>query len=79
MTVLLSSLLVLATGVEVIVAIVAGAALLYFFVYLYRAMREVYGQGHALTAVKYVVLGASYFAAAMLTLLGAIAFTAMTL
>ena len=52
---------------------------LYFLVYLYMAMREVYRQSHALTAVKYVVLGGSYFVAAMLTLLGAVVFTALTL
>jgi hypothetical protein len=42
-------------------------------------MREVYAQSRRLTTVKYVVLGGSYFAAAILTLLGAVFFTAMTL
>ena len=77
--VLLASVLVLVTGIEAMVAITGGAALLYFFVYLYMAMREVYRQHHALTAVKYVVLGVTYFGAAMLTLIGAIIFTAFTL
>ncbi len=79
MTVLLSGLLTLAPAASLTVAIVRVAAGVYFFVYLYQAMREVYGQGHGLTAVKYVVLGGSYFAAAILTLLGAVFFTAMTL
>jgi hypothetical protein len=78
-TVLLSGLLALVPVLEIPVLIVGGAAWLYFLVYLYLAMREVYGQSHRLTAVKYVVLGASYFLAAVLTLLGAVAFTALTL
>jgi len=78
-TVLLSGVLALAPAVDVTVPIVVAAASLYFLVYLYRAMREVYGQGHGLTTVKYVVLGGSYFAAAILTLLGAVFFTAATL
>lgn len=48
--------------------IVLAAAVGYFLVYLYLAMRHVYGQGHVLTAVKYVVLGSSYVAAFMVTL-----------
>jgi hypothetical protein len=42
-------------------------------------MRRVYAQGHALTSVKYLVLGGSYVLAFMLTLLGLVVFTAMTL
>jgi hypothetical protein len=79
LTVLLSGLLALAPFLEIPVLIVAGAAWLYFVVYLYRAMREVYRQSYALTAVKYVVLGASYFLAAVLTLLGAVIVTAVTI
>ncbi len=56
--------------------VVARVATVFFLVYLYRAMREVYRQGHALTAVKYIVLGGSYFMAAILTLVGAVIFTA---
>ena len=51
--------------------IVGGGAWLYFLVYLYLALREVYAQSHGRTAVKYVALGCSYFFAALLTLLGA--------
>jgi hypothetical protein len=50
--------------------IVVFAAAVYFLVYLYLAMRHVYAQGHALTAVKYVVLGVSYVTAFALTLFG---------
>ena len=77
--VLLSVLLRLAPAAELTLPILSIAAGLYFLVYLYMAMREVYRQGHRLTAVKYVALGASYFAAAILTLLGAVIFTAATL
>jgi hypothetical protein len=59
--------------------IVVYAIVIYFPVYLYLAMRHVYAQGHALTAVKYVVLGGSYVAAFMLTLLITIVVTALTI
>jgi hypothetical protein len=65
-------------GTSIPALIVTSAASLYFFVYLYRAMREVYRQGHALTAAKYVALGGSYLMAAILTLFGAALFTALT-
>ena len=78
-TVLLSGVLTLAPAAGFTVPIVSAAAGLYFFVYLYRAMREVYAQSRWLTTVKYVVLGGSYFAAAVVTLLGAVIVTAFTL
>jgi hypothetical protein len=59
--------------------VVGIAAWIYFPIYVYRAMRHVYAQGHALTAVKYVVLGVGYFVAFLLTLLGLIVYTALTL
>ena len=59
--------------------IVNALAWIYFPIYLYIAMRRVYAQGHALTSVKYLVLGGSYVLAFMLTLLGLVVFTAMTL
>lgn len=59
--------------------IVGIVSWIYFFVYLYLAMRHVYGQGYALTAVKYVVLGATYFFAFMLTLVSMNVYTAVTL
>lgn len=46
---------------------------------VYVAMRAVYRQGHALTTVKYIVLGGSYSFAAMATLLGGAIVTAVTL
>jgi len=55
------------------------AAWAYFPVYIFLAMRHVYRQGYALTAVKYVVLGGSYFVAFMTTLLVTIIVTAVTI
>jgi hypothetical protein len=76
---LLAGLVTLAPALETPALIVGGGAWLYFVVYLYLAMREVYAQSHGRTAVKYAVLGGSYFFAALLTLLGAVAFTAVTI
>jgi hypothetical protein len=59
--------------------IVGYAAWIYFPVYVYVAMRRVYAQGHAMTMAKYLTLGVGYFLAFMLTLLGLIVFTAVTL
>jgi hypothetical protein len=69
----------LATWLERPVRIVEIVAWGYFPVYLYLAMRYLYRQGHALTSVKYVALGGGYFLALMLTLLGMVLYTAMTL
>jgi hypothetical protein len=66
-------------ALEIPILIVGAAAWVLFLTYLYLAMREVYAQGHALTAVKYVVLGGSYFLAALLTLLGGVIVTALTI
>jgi len=61
------------------VLLVNLAAWLYFPVYLYLAMRHVYGQGHVMTAVKYVTLGFGYFLALVITLFGLFAVTVATL
>ena len=52
---------------------------IYFPVYLFVAMRYVYRQSYALTSVKYVALGGSYFVAFIFMLLGMIVYTALTL
>ena len=57
---------------EPIVILVLVAASLYIPVYLYKAMRRVYGQGHLLTLTKYVVLTVTYFFGAMFTMMGAL-------
>jgi len=55
-----------------ILAIVAAA--FYIPVYLFMAMRRVYGQGRILTFMKYVVLVICYSIGATLTMLGAVLF-----
>ncbi len=57
---------------EPIVILILVAASLYIPVYLYKAMRRVYGQGHLLTGAKYVVLSVTYFFGAMFTMMGAL-------
>jgi hypothetical protein len=55
-----------------LVVLILVAASLYIPVYLYKGMRRVYGQGHLLTAAKYVVLTVTYFFGAMFTMMGAL-------
>ena len=57
---------------EPIVILTLVAASLYIPVYLYKAMRRVYAQGHLLTASKYVILVVTYFFGAMFTMMGAL-------
>jgi hypothetical protein len=56
-------------------------AVLVFYVpyYLYRAMRRVYGQGRVVTLVKYSLLFVGYLVFMTLTVLGLLAYTALTL
>ena len=56
---------------EWLVVLPIVAASFYIPVYLYKAMRLVYGQGHLLTLLKYVSLVTAYAFGAMLTMLGA--------
>jgi hypothetical protein len=61
------------------VTLVQFAAWIYVAVYLFLAMRRVYGQGRLATSVKYVLLGIAYFASLTATLLGVLIYTALTL
>ena len=47
--------------------------------YLYRAMRRVYGQGRIVTLMKYSLLLIGYLVFMTLTVLGLLAYTALTL
>jgi hypothetical protein len=78
-TLLLSRLPALAPWLESPVRIVGWVVWTYFPIYLFAAMRHVYRQRYALTAVKYVLLGGGYFFAFLMTLLGLTIYTAMTL
>ena len=55
-------------------------AVLMFYVpyYLYRAMRRVYGQGRIVTLIKYSLLLIGYLVFMTLTVLGLLAYTALT-
>jgi hypothetical protein len=44
--------------------------------YVYRAMRRYYGQGRALTLVKYTVLGCAYFVCLLITVIGTVVVSA---
>ena len=57
---------------EPISVLVIVAASFYIPVYLYKAMRRVYGQGHFLTLTKYIALSVAYSVGAIVTLLGAL-------
>jgi Protein of unknown function (DUF3667)/Domain of unknown function (DUF4286) len=56
-------------------------AVLMFYVpyYLYRAMRRVYGQGRIVTLMKYSLLLVGYLVFMTLTIVGLLAYTALTL
>jgi hypothetical protein len=54
--------------------LVVVAASLYVPVYLYKAMRTVYGQGHILTFIKYLALVVAYVIGASFTMMGAFLF-----
>lgn len=51
----------------------------YLPIYLYKAMRRVYGQGRLLTILKFTFLFFAYFICLLLTLLGMAAYTALTI
>ena len=55
------------------------AAFIYLMVYLFRALRRVYGQGFWLTLFKYVLMGLGYLMALLTTFIGLLLYTAVTL
>jgi len=59
--------------------IVKFAAWLYMIWYLFRGMRNYYGQGRALTFMKYLQVGLSYLTAALTVLVLLALFSAVTL
>jgi hypothetical protein len=56
-----------------------AALVIYAPVYLFVAMRRVYGQGRVVTFLKYSALGVAYLVCMTLTLLGLLFYTALTL
>ena len=63
---------------EPIEILVQVAASFYVPVYLYKGMRLVYGQGHLVTFIKYIVLLTSYLIGAGFTLMGAMLFALLS-
>jgi len=63
---------------EAIGILLIVAASFYVPVYLFVAMRRVYGQGRLLTALKYVVLTVSYLAGFTVTMIGAVTMAAFS-
>jgi hypothetical protein len=63
---------------EPVIVLIVVAASFYVPVYLYKAMRHVYGQGHLLTLTKYIALATAYSIGATLTMLGALLFALLS-
>lgn len=59
--------------------VVHVVTVVYLPVYLFRAMRVVYGQGRLLTGLKYLTLGIAYVTSLVLFFAGTVAFTAISL
>lgn len=55
------------------------AASVYAVWYLFRAMRNVYGQGRGITLAKYLTLGTTYLATSVVMLILTVIYSAMTL
>jgi hypothetical protein len=68
-----------AKGGEVAGGVLTAALVIYAPVYLYVAMRRVYGQGRFVTFAKYFVLGIAYLFCLVITALGLLFYTALTL
>ncbi len=65
----LADLVFIPEPISVLVVVAAG---FYVPVYLYKAMRRVYDQGHLLTMTKYVALSVAYLAGVSVTIMGAL-------
>ena len=66
------------SAVDSISTLILVVASFYIPVYLYKAIRHVYGQGHLVTLSKYVVLAIAYFTGAALTMFGAFLFALLS-
>ena len=69
----------LGKGLSVAEGVLIAALVIYVPIYLYRAMRRVYGQGPIVTSAKYAVLGIAYVVCLSLTAVGLLVYTALTL
>ncbi len=66
-----SGLVHLPDPISILIIVIAS---FYIPIYLYKAMRLVYGQGHFVTFTKYITLVVAYSIGAMVTMLGALVF-----
>jgi Protein of unknown function (DUF3667)/Domain of unknown function (DUF4286) len=66
-------------AIETVQSILGMVLIVYVPYYLYGAMRRVYAQGRVVTMVKYSMLLVGYLLFMTLTLLGLVAYTALTL
>jgi hypothetical protein len=67
------------TAFNAVESVVTAAFVLYIPWYLYRAMRRVYGQGRIVTLIKYSTLGVAYLFSMVITGLGLLFYTALSL
>jgi hypothetical protein len=67
------------SGLKTAEDILTAVVVFYVPYYLYRAMRRVYGQGRIVTLMKYSLLLIGYLVFMTLTVLGLLAYTALTL
>jgi len=65
-------------AVDSISTLILVATSFYIPVYLYKAMRHVYGQGHWVTIPKYLILTVTYITGATLTMLTALLFAVIS-
>ncbi len=77
--VLLSELVELLRLPPVLSDLAVWAAVIYIPVYLFKALRRVYGQGRAITFLKFLLLVLSYFVGLLVILIFVLLYTAMSL
>ena len=65
-------------AIDSISTLILVATSFYIPVYLYKAMRHVYGQGHLVTIPKYFLLSIAYLTGETLTMLGAFLFALLS-
>jgi len=65
-------------AVDSISTLILVIASLYIPVYLYKAMRRVYGQGPLVTILKYLMLAVAYLTGATLTMMSAFLFALLS-
>jgi len=65
-------------AIDSISTLILVATSFYIPVYLYKAMRHVYGQRHLVTIPKYLILSIAYLTGATFTMLGALLFAVLS-